>query len=302
LDVATAELMHNYTTSTCFSLFDPEMQTFMQTTVPQMGFEHKHILHLILAVSALHLAHFKRARRGYYLDLADRHYQAGLRIATSLLSNLDEENCHSIYLFTTMTTTYSLAKGPKAGDFMLFRDDGPAEWLSLFRGSKPMFEVYGDAIMNGVLAPMMQPGLTQSNRGPGDLPSLETDKLTRLRILIQETETSPDDLQVLNAAAENLLVLFSSRYDNGRKIQISMRNIGIWLYKSTDEFTVLLQQRHPAALVVFAYVCVVMNDLGSSWVMKGWVSHLVEGIYGRLDVQFRPWIQWPLQQIGWIPP
>lgn len=184
---------------------------------------------------------------------------------------------------------------------MLFSDDGPAEWITLFRGAKPVFDVHSSSIATGILAPMIQPGRVAALQSSVGLPSVETEKLDRLRVLIQTT--SPEEAEILNTAVDNLSTLFSSRYGvDGRKSQTTFQSIGIWLWRCSIEYTTLLQQRNPAALAIFAHAFVAFNDLSSNWMIKGWIPHLLSGIHQRLPLEYHPWIQWPIQQIGWIPP
>lgn len=248
----TAELMHNYITSTCISLSsNPIMQTFMQINIPRIGFANPHVLHMVLGISALHMARFNPNRDSYYLDHANRHYQAGLWIATSLLQNLNEENCHGLYLFSSQCTLFTLARGPTPGDFLLFSDNGLAEWMTLFRGAHPVLESYGDIIRNGPLAPMIQDGIQSLTRARVDMPASETDQLTILRSMVESHPSSSEELRTLNAALDELAVLFSSRYSiEGRKAQVETRSIGIWLYRVSGTFTTLLQQQHPVALTI----------------------------------------------------
>lgn len=160
-DPTAVELMHNYSTSTCFTFSDdPVLQNFYQLDIPKIGFSHEHVLHLLLSLSALHLARFRPSTRSLCLEHADRHYQAGLRITTALLQNITQGNCHSIFLFTSMCNSYTLAKGPVPGNFLLFDDAGQAEWMSLFRGIKPVMELHGEDIQRGVLSPMIKVGTT----------------------------------------------------------------------------------------------------------------------------------------------
>ena len=296
--------MHNYTTATCFSLSDnPTLQTFMQVNVPKMGFEHKHILHLILSLSALHLARFKPDQKQLYLEHADRHYQAGLRIATALLQNPLPKSDPSVYLFASMCNAFVLAKGPKDGDFLLFSNDGPAEWISLLRGAKALFSFEDESIHRGELAPMIQSGIQAASQRRTTLPPSEMDTLARLHDLVDATSSGPEEVNVLNTAVDNLWTLFSSKFDgSGRKMQAQFQDIGVWLYRCSDEFTALLQQHHPAALVIFAHACIVINDLSPNWAVSGWVPHLLSGIYKNLPLDYHPAIQRPLQEIGWIPP
>lgn len=62
-----------------------------------------------------------------------------------------------------------------------------------------------------------------------------------------------------------------------------------------------VQQRKPVALVIFASFCVLLNELEARWWVKGWVFHLMSGIYESLEREFRVWVQSPIEQIGWIP-
>lgn len=57
----------------------------------------------VLAIAALHLAHFMPERREYYVAQAAHHQEIGLRAATSLLTNLTEENCSAVYIFSAFT-------------------------------------------------------------------------------------------------------------------------------------------------------------------------------------------------------
>jgi hypothetical protein len=52
--------MHNYCTATCYTLSEEStLQTFHQIDIPKLGFSHEHVLHAILGLSAMHLAHFR---------------------------------------------------------------------------------------------------------------------------------------------------------------------------------------------------------------------------------------------------
>ena len=274
----------------------------MQVNIPQIGFANPHVLHMILGLSALHLAHFNPTRERFYLDHANRHYSAGLRITTSLLPYLNEENCHSLFLFANLCTSFTLARGPVPGDYLLFSDNGPAEWMALFRGSHPVMDNYSEVIINGPLAAMIQDGIEEATNPRKDLPPEEMEQLARLRGMIVYTSASPEDSRTLNAIMDELVQLFASRYvGEGRKAQVELRSIGIWLYRCPLSFTALLLRRNPVALIIFAYSCVVLNDMASNWAMGGWVPHILAGIHDRLPIAYHPWMQWPIQQIGWIP-
>jgi hypothetical protein len=303
-DPMSIELMHNYSTATCFSLGDdPTLQTFYQVDVPKIGFSYPHVLHLLLGLSAMHMSRFRPQKQSLYLEHAERHSQAGFQLASRLLPNINKENCHSLFLFASLCCSFNMAMGPRPGSFLLFDDDRPAAWLSLFRGIKTVLDMHMEDIRNGILSAMIQAGISEANQDGRVLSSRESDQLARLRVMIHSTSASDEDAHALNGAVENLYWLFSSRVgSDGRTVSVKFRGFGIWLYRCTDEFMTLLQNRHPAALVIFAYACVPLNDVRWHWSMAGWIPHLLTGIWERLPREYHTWIQWPIQQIGWLPP
>jgi hypothetical protein len=121
--------------------------------------------------------------------------------------------------------------------------------------------------------------------------------------MINNTSTSGEDSHTLNAASDSLQILFAARVGtDGQKVSLQFPTVGVWLYRCTDDFTDLLQKHHPAALAVLAHACLALNDLSSYWYMEGWVTHILAGVWERLPQKYKSWIQWPIQQIGWIPP
>jgi hypothetical protein len=277
----------------------PTLQTFWRIVVPDIGFQYPFVLQGILALSALHLARSDPSLESFYHAEADHRYNQALRTATSLLPQIDSENCHAVYLFASFCCIYTLARGPKPGDFLLFGDQGIAEWLTLFRGLRPILTLYLETLRTGVLAPMLKVGIAAANDQSAGRP--ETEQMVEIRELISETAKDHVSSQALSRALEGLSPFFSARYTaNGEKKQIHINSLGPWLYRVSDEFVALLQQHHPAALVIMAYLCVLFSDVNASWIMQGWVAHMMQGIHDRLGNEHRLSIRWPAEQIGWI--
>jgi hypothetical protein len=268
--------------------------------VPEIGFSHPFVLQGVLALSALHIARFNSSLASFYYAEADRRYNQSLRTATSLLSQIDSENCHAVYLFASFCCIYTLARGPKPGDFMLFGDNGIAEWLTLFRGPRPIISLHLETLRSGVLAPMFKIGIDSSVNQSVDTPEIE--QMVEIRDLISSTAKDPVSSRALLDALEALSPLFSTRYNSdGGKRHVHINSLGPWLYRVSDEFVTLLQEHHPAALAIMAYFCVLLNDVGSSWMLHGWVAHTMQGVYDFLGNEHRLSIRWPMEQIGWIP-
>ncbi|KAG0649895.1 Aspergillopepsin-2 [Hyphodiscus hymeniophilus] len=298
LNIADLELLHNYDTSTSYTLATiPALQNFLRLNVPRIAFSQPFLLHGILAISALHLAHFKKDLRSHYLTQAHHHYQLGLRIATPLLAVMNEYTSSALYLFSTMITTFTLGMGPRAGDFLLFGEHGLAEGLVLFRGMRSLLEYHPEILEKSDLAPMFSISIRQVLRQPSNDQHLES-----LRHCILESTTNFADVQVYLEALEKLSRSFPPNSTSGsRPSQTSPQTAFVWLWRLSDEFLSCLQKRDPIALVILAHFCVLLNDLGSLWCMKGWADHLLSEIHKSLGEEHRMWMNWPMEEIGWIP-
>ena len=314
------ELLHNYSTSTCYTLANqPAMQSFMKLTVPRIGFRYNIILHLIMSISAMHLAHPERQEneRLRYISQAEHHYSKALAQATAQLSQINEDNCHALYLFATLSSWHHLACGPRQGDFLLFHNgDGGhkvAEWLVYFRSLKPILEAQSDALRNGILAPIFQVGIqiyhettsqTYENERIAELRKDVTMVANQRGTAVEDADQADNTLSTLLTAVDSFSASFSVRYDpvTGMKREHNFHGVGLWLYYLSDEFILLLQQRQPGALAIMAYFCVLLNDFRPIWMMEGWVDHLLSGIYRMMPEGCRGLLNWPIEEIGWMPP
>lgn len=80
------------------------------------------------------------------------------------------------------------------------------------------------------------------------------------------------------------------------------RAINAWFYTLEPDFLASLQDKRPIALVIFAYFAVLIHQTRHVWYMQGWGPHIMSGIYRHLHADYRTWLQWPAQEVGWAPP
>jgi hypothetical protein len=291
--------LHHYNTSTSYTMANVSgLQIFMRVTLPQIGFSHPFVLHSILALSALHLSHYKMAdSKSHYLSQAQYHYEAGLRIATLLLPDINQDTCPPLYIFTTICYLFTLGVGPKPGDFLIFSDSGIAEWLLLFQGMKSILESNYDILCRSELAPLFQISSSIVNSSTAN-----DEHLKELVEIITMTSSKDPDFQVYITAVENLSKSFPASPSPGKRERASCpQQVFVWLFRLSEQYVACLQQRKPVAMVILAYFCVLLNDLSSSWWIKGWAEHLISEIYASLTAEHRLWIRWPMEETGWIP-
>jgi hypothetical protein len=291
--------MHNYNNSTSLTTANnPDLQTFMRVNVPQLGFSYPFVLNGVLAISALHLSRFKKGdSQVRYLSQAYRHYDSALRVATALLSDINEETCPPLYIFTTLCVFFTLGAGPKEGDFLLFGNRGLPEWHVLFRGLETILKQNIEFLLErSELSPIFTISNRMINREPND-----NEHLQRLKEQILATSSDDPDLPIYLTALEDLSKSFPPSSAQGTRIETSPQYVFTWMIRLADDFVDCLQQRKPVSLVILAHFCVLLNDLSTFWWIRGWPEHLISEIYASVNGEYRMWLRWPMEEIGWVP-
>ncbi|KAM0342052.1 hypothetical protein ACHAPU_009780 [Fusarium lateritium] len=277
----------------------PGLDTFMRINLPQIAFSNRFLLHSILAIAALHLSRFKKStsEANSYMTKALHHYGTALRTASSLMASINAQNGPALYLFSTMCFSFTLALGPKPGDFLIVGQQGIAEWLAQVQGMRSLLETQPELFQDNSLAPMFKIStrcLVQS--------TYSNDHFPELRDQIQLAASGDPELVHYSKALDQLSQRFDVAFNyTSRVTQLSPQQVFLWVYQLDDDFVRLLQQEKSIPLVILSYFCILLNGLGSFWWTSGWVEHLLSEIYSSLDEEYKIWMRRPMEETGWIP-
>jgi hypothetical protein len=290
--------MYHWITSTCNSLSAQNAgATFWRTSVTEVGFAHQYVLHLLLAITALHLAHCRPARRDDYIAQADHHYTAALPSVTSELSHINQNNCDAVLLSVQIICFITWARGPQAGEFLAFGENGRSQWLIMFRGVRTTIE----SLEPGSFTRSLARNLRASKTGPLlglKPPPAYREPLDELLNFVK-SNSAPAQLDCNLFSHDVLLECYQNRY-NG--VDGEYHVVFAWLYKMQEEFLEALQRHDVVPLVLYAHFAVLMKDMEGFWYLRGWTAHVLGGIWGILRDEDRVWIRWPMATVGWIPP
>lgn len=322
---ADMELFHHYMSSTSMTLVENEAgRELMQTAVPQLGFKFNYVLRLLLAFSAYHNAHLKRQHQGQEVvpstasaestvtTQGDHNYTTAVREVSNSISSLSETSCHAVYASAVFICFCSFAKGPRAGEYLVFNDTkGTAEWLSLLEGVRAIVEHSRD-VLSVDLTPSNDSTSNSSQTRPlfeafGDQNGIHTGWRSCYEhlqmILCREIPTGDFRYPIYHSALDSLAWSFDKVYSGtvtskGEKWALTFR----WLYTLPEIFASDLQQREPIALLLFSPFVVLLKELEAYWFVRGWPEHIVSGIYQYLNVEQCDSIRWQMEQVGWNPP
>ncbi|KAF7177981.1 hypothetical protein CNMCM7691_006621 [Aspergillus felis] len=301
ISLADLQLFHHYVTSTASTVTEGEDRKHLwDIYVPQWGFAFPSILHLILALSALHLAHQQPAMRGQYLKQADDHFTFGVRSVTTVLSSLNADNCQYIYISAVLICLIYFGHGPRAGEFLVFSETGQAEWLVLMRGVKSIVESRRAEVFSGVLAPDALEAEAQVDSELAEELERHKEQIRVVQVLMRAETGDPAIKEMYDSALYSLQDIFDEVYRMraAGKHGVNLMHLVIgWLYRLSEEFVEWLEAKDPLALAVLAYWVILLKYMQSSWLMTGWDEHVMAGIQASLPEEHQRWIEWPLECI-----
>ncbi|GKT56190.1 C6 finger domain-containing protein [Colletotrichum tofieldiae] len=293
------ELQHHFLTSKELTYEDSKL---WREKVPRLAFSNHCVLHLLLAVSALHIAKEKSAEPARYEQLAEYHYTVGLRQVMEILPTQNKDYAGALYISATLVCTYTLAKKPSPGHLLIVADGEEVAWFELLRGVRLVVTRMGwDAIFSGVLGPRPDP---EEKSLPSTAPT--TKRVVHwepaLQALANFITTSNDpDKEVYKDMIERISSCFQSTFGTTKEPKLTINGkmevvIGC-IYSVEDDFVICLRRKKHLALLVFVHFVVLIKTLEWVWYVKGWANHILHGVALILGPKYRDYLRWPTEEI-----
>ena len=296
------KLLHTYSTSTCYTLARTiPVQTVWRVNVPQIAFSSDYVMHTVLALAALHVAYCQPEHKQTYINYALQLHEAALRKATLVLPNLTDDNCVELYTFAAVSCFVQYAKPRPDGPPLIAGDDEQSDFMMISRGTRTILDCVKDreVLQSSIVGPLFSLGIRRRSARDA-MPRKTHNSLAALRLLITESISDPTAIDIYTSAIEELERAIPHDMSM-EKTGWEVSDILHWLYLVSDEYVDLLSQRTPQAMIIFGYFCAFLKDIESAWWMKGWSFYLISRIYYALDEDSRIWLQWPMEQLGWLP-
>lgn len=290
------ELLHHFTTETCFTLSNqPLSHRLWQGAVPREGFQHKFLMHGILAVAALHLCYLKPEKQEGYRRTAAQHQDLALSLFQSVMPIITECNCHAIFALSSLIVVFAFA-APRAQNSLAFTDDSeePTGWLSLIRGVRSILISVWPWVKNGSLGGLLPDGIEQPH--PRELSESMDNQINKLWRLCEKASGGSDVVEAYRETIDGLRTCYLKMYTKtSTECEVSIAFL--WPTMIPQKFVTMLNSRAPEALIILAHYCVILHHLDKYWWKFGWTVHLLDNIYRVLDQSWHSWIEWPISMI-----
>lgn len=305
-------LLHHFTTSTALTLSGTDaIRKLWQVEAPLIGMSFPFVLHAILAIASIHLAHERPDERRQHWAKGIELQQQGVAGAQQAMKEFTPQNCTAVYLFSALTCMLSLARGcgdPGGTDGTTSPPGGFMEWVVLYRGVRFFLSPpYDEILHSGPLRPMFELGLQRRLRllGPVSMPlapetaagsgsdaeaesqrreagNQKSRSVLHFQAVIHDRVADTNRLEAHDSAIDHLQRAFRAVYDRPAE-DLENMDVFAWMFSVSDEYVALLKQRDPIALALFACFAGLIREMHRMWWTHGWGEWCIRHVCSDLE-------------------
>ena len=290
------ELLHHYTTSTCFPLSSiPSNRQIWQIAVPREAKSHGCLLHALLAISTVNLWYVNPTKRHLYERAALHHWNLALATSIPALNEVTRHNCRAQFAMSGIVSVLSFVS-PHSGKFGM-PSDPVNDILSVFtliRGVTTVVQSAQEWIAQGSLGALIDCGWNPTTSPLSEDASVAFEKLFDTN----EKETlDPSTRDIYRSTIQSLKKIF----DIHTVVRDQPGLVFTWLVVVQASYITQLEKKKPMAVTILAHYAVLLHTSNGQWWLEGRGAHLVEFIRQILPPEWLPAILWPRKAVkmGW---
>ena len=271
-------------------------------TIPQIALSHDFLMHGILAVAALHIAHLQPEQRASYWECAAMHQDRALELQQDATAKASPDNADALFSFSLLVVYFAFAS-PKASGSQDSEEPlaGVIHTINIMRGIRYVVPTIQQWVEDGPLARLlsMQPGNMKSNHSFNDP---DTDRYFQRFLVLCSTGSDMNkthEFEVIEqyAAAASTLRASFLQAESMAVGALGFPQVWHWACRLTPDFLQKLGKLHPIPLVLVAHWCVILAQVRQYWWIHGWVDHTMAQILKYLPGDFHEWLEWPTNKV-----
>lgn len=264
-----------------------------------IGFQHPYVLHIILALAALHLCATGVEKAKWYA-LAISHHISAINFARPHIAAPSGSHRQAVFMFSNFNALFAFVEPSlrTQGDEDASRQDylgGLFNSFQMARGIAMVISANKDCLEDK--------GLTNNPAWHYDtdsiLPTLETRfvQYSHLQDLVS-THCAGHQRVAAHEAVKDLFVAMAVLEDTP-KHHSSASLIQRWPIHLDKVFLDMCETRHPVALVVLGHFAVLLNLRTNIWFFARWPRILITAVSDALlDTPMQKYLEQPLSQLN----
>ncbi|KAJ6076282.1 hypothetical protein N7499_008263 [Penicillium canescens] len=269
-----------------------ETRKVWEIPVLQEALHTPFLMHGILAISALHLAHIRQyERQTEWLNTAVVHKSTALSLFSENLHRIDESNARAMMSFASIAVVFSFASALICSN----SDEGPslnalADILILARGVHTVVGQAMEFLRHSNFAPLFD--VTNPEVAVPDDVLRALDHLERLNAQYGQ-QPGIHGGKSYEPAIRSMKELAPFTYSGPTSLTL----VGGWAIRSSPEFLEGLKNREPFPLVILAHFCVFLHITRENWCIGSWGRVVLGEILQILDADWQCHIKWAVAQV-----
>ncbi|TVY93850.1 hypothetical protein LAWI1_G000832 [Lachnellula willkommii] len=299
------ELLHSWVIDGAAAFMDyreADVHVFT-TTVIQIAFQHPFLMHQILSLGALYLAHVNPQKASLYQHASDNHSAIGITLFQPQIGNMDENNCHACFAFSTHLFLLAWANQDVSKPSTIFfaptqKTDSETvtiQWVKLHRGAMQLIIQFWSVLEHGPMHVLFDNwvGLHPHREDPvEDSVRPHLDSLAEAWISGSTTMSEKEILFKTLGLLRRIFSMMSFVPQIG-----NLHIVMAWFSWIPDRFIVMLENKVPEALLIVSYYCVALQKMGHIFWLTGKAENLLKTVVDVLGDGWERWTRWPIEQV-----
>ncbi|QIW98133.1 hypothetical protein AMS68_003651 [Peltaster fructicola] len=258
-------------------------------------FNVSYLLQTMLGVSALHLSLEASDKASLYKHAATvLQSQALEEFNTGVLDNVNAENVLDVLLFQHLTALHVFCDTFTSlyvdfGEFL----DKLVGCIQLLRGVNSVVQSWWQVLSRTELGVVMEKSDAHQNS-----PHKDGEECLPLFAMLDGADLSAQSIETCRSSARQLQSYFDAENDLDEQAMSSTNMLFAWLITASPEYTILLQQRRPEALVILAFYAILLHRRRESWAVANSGRNLLRQIKEYLGNTWRSCLAWPCSMIS----
>jgi hypothetical protein len=305
-------LLHQWSVVTSLTIVNtPGVDHIWQTVMVQVGTQNPYVMQGIFSLTALHLAYLNPPNKHALMATAAQYHNRALRDFQTKIYNVDHHDSDALFASASINIFYVIAAfgnlyhgdANESSAVRCARILGE-EWITMIRGVNRLLQQIGERVKRGPLSSLLNLGNwdeldPDTTTAPYDA---ELQSLGSIWVGSADAPVYDESLYLLRKCCawttqfrdfpDHIPPQLSSHPDWG--YNRSWSGPFIWLSLVSDVYLLRLQQRQPAALLIFAHFGGLSAGLEGYWWMEGWGKNIVlavadtVGSYWNVSMEL-PW-------------
>ncbi|KAI2615925.1 hypothetical protein GGR54DRAFT_611551 [Hypoxylon sp. NC1633] len=261
--------------------------------IADLATQYPYLMHEILALAALHLRSAAPEQAGSLDRAAAEHQAKAISSFREALLAMSAETAVPLFACSCIFVPYHLVAAKDASSLLFNEETGSvAEWIVLIQGCAAITTEYNDIILRSSILPLL-----------GDLSSPKVEEFSsgltdaRLVDLNSRLPVAPEDREVYEHVMEKLRLCFYLSDQANTLLDLKNAAFRFPIFIS-QHFRAGLAARHPAALIIMAWWCLLLHRVEDRWWLKGRIGPLLRKIEELVPPEHRHLMAWVMALAG----